>query len=155
MDDDGTPDGDALAELADELGVDQRTVLRALGAGWRRAEVRGLEWPYDRWAGATWFASGQPRQVLLGVDHAALVVARPLMRWDPAPVLGWTDAREFARDDVVFQPGLLADAVDETVRASRRRLRWCRTCRTVNAPEQMHDREECSACAAAYRGTGY
>ncbi|MEU2349900.1 hypothetical protein [Modestobacter sp. NPDC049651] len=145
-------DDDALAELADALGVDPRTALRALGGGWRRADVRGREWPVDRWTGATWFVAGKPRQVLLGVDHAQLVLARPLVRWDPGPVLGWTDAREFARDDVTFQPDLLADAVEDVVRASRRRLRWCRTCRTVHAPEDMHDRDDCSACAASHRG---
>ena len=145
-------DDEGLADLAHELGVDLRTALQALGAGWRRVEVRGHEWPVDRWAGVTWFVAGEPRQVLLGLDHAALVVARPVAHADLGPVLGWTDAREFARDDVVFQPGLLVDAIEDVVRASRRRLRWCRTCRTLHAPEDMHDRNDCSDCAGARAG---
>jgi hypothetical protein len=66
-----------------------------------------------------------------------------------------TDEREFARDDVLFQPGLLADTVEEIARRSRKSFRWCRTCRTLNRPEHMEDRLECMGCAADYRGVVY
>lgn len=140
------------AGLAEALGVDPRTALRALGGGWRPAEVHGRAWPLDRWSDARWFVTGEPHQVLAGIDHAALVLARPVLRWEPQPVLGWTDEREFSRDDVVYQPDLIAETVEEIARQSRRRFRWCRTCHTVHAPGEMADRDDCLSCAAAYRG---
>ena len=144
---------DGLQPLADALALDPRTVLRALGGGWTPCAVGARDWPADRWGHATWFVTGQPPQVLVGVDFAALVLARPVIAWaGHHPVPTAADVREFARDDVVFQPDLLADAVEELARASRRRLRWCRTCRTPHPPEHMLDRLDCQTCGKRYRG---
>ena len=101
--------------------------------------------------------TGEPIQVLADVSSSSLVLARPVLRWDgPGTATAHaTDEREFARDDVVFQPGLLADNVEELARRSRRSFRWCRTCRTLNWPEHVHDRAECIGCAGAFRGVVY
>ena len=66
-----------------------------------------------------------------------------------------TDEREFAREDVFYQPELLVETVEETARKSRKTFRWCRTCREVTRPEYMEDRLECMACASEYRGVVY
>jgi hypothetical protein len=140
--------------LAEALGVPEDDVLRALGGGWEPFDLEVGEWPATRWAGARWFVTGEPLQALAGVSGASLVLARPVLRWD-GPDRGTahaTDEREFTRDDVLFQPGLLADTVEEIARRSRRSFLWCRTCHTLNRPEHMHDRAECTGCAAGYRG---
>jgi hypothetical protein len=148
-----TSNGEGLVQLAATLEADPWSVLRALGGGWRRVEVQGEGWPVHPWTSATWFATGEPLQVLAGVDHAALVLARPVISWSGhQPVIGVADTRVFAREDVHFQAELVAAAVEELARRSRQRFRWCRTCHTVNAPAHMHDREDCQACASTYRG---
>ena len=146
-----------LQELAHALGVPEDDVLRALGGGWEPFELQAGEWPATRWAGARWFVTGEPIQVLAGVTGSALVLARPVLRWEGAwPVTAHaTDEREFTRDDVLFQPGLLAETVEEIARRSRKSFRWCRTCRTLNRPEHMHDKTECMGCAAEYRSAVY
>jgi hypothetical protein len=138
--------------LAEALGVPEDDVLRALGGGWEPFELQVGEWPATRWAGARWWVTGEPHQVLVGVAGASVVLARPVLRWDgPGQVTAHaSDEREFARDDVLYQPELLADTVEEIARRSRRSFRWCRTCRTLNRPEHMHDRVECMQCAAGF-----
>jgi hypothetical protein len=61
-----------------------------------------------------------------------------------------SDEREFACDDVLYQPELLADTVEEIARRSRRSFRWCRTCRRLSRSEHMHDRLECMECATGF-----
>jgi hypothetical protein len=136
--------------LAEALGVAEDDVLRALGGGWQPIELQPGEWPVTRWTRASWFIAGEPLQVLAGVSGPSLILARPVLRWDgPGTVTAHaTDEREFARDDVLFQPELLAGAVEEIARRSRRSFRWCRTCRTLSRAESMHDRAECMGCAA-------
>jgi hypothetical protein len=153
---DSSPHDDRLNVFAEALGVDPKTALRALGGGWEHCEVGGDVWPVDGWAHATWFATGKPLQVLAGVHFRSVVLARPVTRWDGVVgVITAVDLREFAREDVEFQPELLADAVEALARASRRRFRWCRTCHTANAPETMLSREECMDCGERYRGVVY
>lgn len=146
-----------LQALAQELALPEDDVLLALGGGWDPIELDLGEWPATRWAGARWFGTGEPIQVLAGVSGSSLVLARPVLRWDgPCGVTAHpTDEREFARDDVLFQPGLLADTVEEIARRSRKSFRWCRTCRTLNRSEHMSDRLECMGCASEYRGVVY
>jgi len=151
--DEWTPHDEQLDAFAAALDVDPATVLRALGGGWQRCGVDSGSWPVDGWAHATWFATGDPLQVLAGVDFRSLVLARPVIRWRGGVcVITAAEVREFAREDVVFQPELLADVVEELARRSRRRFRWCRTCRAPSAPEHMLDRDECMGCGARYRG---
>jgi hypothetical protein len=80
-----------------------------------------------------------------------------VLRWDgPGTVaIAATDEREFAREDVLYQPELLTATLEEMVGKSRKTFRWCRTCRTVNRPEYMHERHECMSCASEYRGWVY
>jgi hypothetical protein len=68
--------------LAEALGVPEHDVLRALGGGWDPFELQVGEWPATRWAGARWWATSEPPQVLVGVAGASLVLARPVLRWD-------------------------------------------------------------------------
>ncbi len=143
-----------LQALSEAHGLPEDDVLRALGGGWEPLELPAGEWPATRWAGARWFVTGEPIQVLAGVSGSSLVLARPVLRWaGPGSVTTHaTDEREFARDDVLFQPDLLADTVEEIARRSRKSFRWCRTCRTLSRPEFMHDKTECTGCAAEHRG---
>jgi hypothetical protein len=71
-----------LQALAQELGLPEDDVLRALGGGWEPFELQVGEWPATRWAGARWFVTGEPIQVLVGVSGSSLVLARPVLRWD-------------------------------------------------------------------------
>ena len=86
-----------------------------------------------------------------------MVLARPVLRWDgPGQVTAHaSDEREFARDDVLYQPELLADTVEEIARRSRRSFRWCRTCRRLSRSEHMRDRVECMDCAAGFSRVVY
>ena len=151
-----TPNDEQLNVFADALGVDPATALRVLGGGWGPCEVGGDVWPVDGWAHATWFVTGEPGQVLAGIDFRAVVLARPVTRWEGVVgVLTAVDLQEFAREDVEFQPQLLADAVEVLARRSRRRFRWCRTCHRATAPEFFARRDECMDCATRYRGVVY
>ena len=139
----------AMRRIAEVLDLTDDDVLRALGGGWRPTED-----PLLTLHPGGWFVTGEPMQVLLGVGGSTLTVARIVLRWDgPGTVtVNATDEREFAREDVLYQPELLAETVAEMARKSRKTFRWCRTCRTVNRPEQMQDRLECMGCASEYRG---
>jgi hypothetical protein len=143
---------ESVRPLAEALGVPEDDVLRALGGGWEPFDLRVGEGPATRWAGARWWVTGEPHQVLVGVAGASVVLARPVLRWDgPGQVTTHaSDEREFARDDVLYQPELLADTVEEIARRSRRSFRWCRTCRRLSRSEHMHDRLECTECAAGF-----
>jgi hypothetical protein len=142
----------SVRRIAEVLGLPDDDVLRALGGGWRPVEdpLLGLQ-------SGGWFVTGEPMQVLLGVGGSTLTLARVVLRWDgPGTVtMGATDERELAREDVLYQPELLAETVEELARKSRKTFRWCRTCRTVNRPEHMNDRLECMACASEFRGAVY
>ena len=144
----------AVQRIADMLDVSDDDVLRALGGGWRPIELGSGEYPVlSRHSG--WFVTGEPMHVLLGVGGPTPTLARIVLRWDgPGSVsLNATEEREFAREDVLYQPELLVETLEEMARKSRKTFRWCRTCRTANRPEQMHERLECMSCASDYRGT--
>lgn len=144
----------ALRRIALALELPEDDVLRALGGGWRPVEL-GLPGHVDlHWPPATWFVAGKPMQVLLGVAGPTLTVARIVLRWDgPGTAsVNATEEREFAREDVLYQPELVASTVEDMALRSRRSFRWCRTCRTVNRPEHMDSRLECMRCASDYRG---
>ena len=138
----------SVRRIAEVLEVPDDDVLRALGGGWRATED-----PLRSRHSGGWFVTGEPEQVLLGVGGSTLTLARVVLRWDGPGTLttSATDEREFAREDVLYQPDLLAETVEEMARKSRKTFRWCRTCRTVNRPELM-ERFDCMACASEYRG---
>ena len=147
----------ALRCIAELLDLPDDDVLRALGGGWSPIELGSPGHVDLHWPPATWFVSGEPMQVLLGVAGPTLTLARVVLRWDgPATAsVHATEEREFAREDVLHQPDLVAGTVDEMALRSRRSFRWCRTCRTVNRPEHMHSRLLCMSCAADHHGVRY
>jgi hypothetical protein len=147
---------EVLRRIAQALDLPVDDVLGALGGGWRPIEL-GVGEVHLRRPSADWFVSGEPMQVLLGVAGPTLTLARIVLRWDGPGTesIDATEQREFAREDVIFQPGLVADAIEELARRSRRSFRWCRTCRTLSRPEHMNDRVDCMACAATYRHVVY
>jgi hypothetical protein len=146
----------AVQRIADMLDVSDDDVLRALGGGWRPIELGSGEYPVlSQHSG--WFVTGEPMQVLLGVGGSTLTLARIVLRWDgPGTAsVNATEERQFAREDVLYQPELLVETLEEMASKSRKTFRWCRTCRTANRPEHMQDRLECMACASEYRGVVY
>ncbi|WP_138758536.1 hypothetical protein [Modestobacter altitudinis] len=139
----------SVRRIAEVLDLSDDDVLRALGGGWRLTEDPLL----SSYSGG-WFVTGEPMQVLLGVGGSTLTLARVGLRWGgPGTVsMHTTEEREYAHEDVLYQPELLGEAVEELARKTRRTFRWCRTCRTVNRPEDMQDRLNCMACASEYGG---
>lgn len=136
------------AELAALLEVGHGDVVRALGAGWRREDGA------DGQDGVTWFVSGEPAQVAIGVQGPWFVLTRPLTSWGeqrPGPLMG--DGRRYTRDDVVHLPDVVADAAETIACRRRRSFRWCRTCRRVSAPESfVGSAGRCRQCADAHAG---
>jgi hypothetical protein len=147
------PQDPELAVFAEALGVDPATALRALGGGWRPVDDSDRVRPVEGWAFAAWFVTGQPVQVLIGVGAGSLVLARPVIQWNGVmPVLTGVEPQPFAREDLEFQLDLVADALEEIARRTRRRFRWCLTCHHPHPPELFQERGECMACGARYRG---
>jgi hypothetical protein len=137
--DDPTTDEQQLAAL---LGVHDEDVVRAVGTGWRKVDET------DGWL--TWFVSGRPAQVSLGVGAGMLTLGGVSAR-------GLHDAdgpgRWFSRDDLLCSPELLAQAADEVARARRRTFRWCPTCREPHPPEEFAGyRGVCTDCAGRHHG---
>jgi hypothetical protein len=119
-------------ELADLLGVAYPDVVRALGTGWRR------ESPVEDQAGVRWFVSGEPAQVAVGVHGPTFLLARPLTHWGESRVdLQPADRREFAREDLLHFPEMVAEEADAIASRRRRSCRWCRCCRRVRPPERF------------------
>ncbi|MEI4279104.1 hypothetical protein [Klenkia terrae] len=136
--DDPTADEQALADL---LAVGYDDVVRALGTGWRQVG--------DDVVSLTWFVSGEPAQVAVGVGAGVLVVgpARP----DLAVIED--EGRTFSRDDLLCSPEWLVAAADEFARGRRRSFRWCPTCRRPHAPEDFAAyRGVCVDCAQRHHG---
>ncbi|MCZ2830767.1 hypothetical protein O2W14_18155 [Modestobacter sp. VKM Ac-2986] len=142
----GSPDDPTTdeQELADLVGVQYEDVVRAVGTGWRRAD--------EAHSGLTWFVSGRPAQVALGVGGGMVVLGA-------VPAGGLLDAedagRVFSRDDLLCAPEWLAQAADEIARARRRSFRWCPVCREPHPPEEFAGyRGVCVDCAERHHGLG-
>jgi hypothetical protein len=119
-------------ELADLLGVAYPDVVRALGRGWRR------ESSVEDEDGVRWFVSGEPAQVAVGVHGPTFLLARPLTHWGESRVdLQPADRREFAREDLLHFPEMVAEEADAIASRRRRSFRWCRCCRRVRPPERF------------------
>ena len=134
---------DVLAAL---VGVPVDALRRALGADW--TDLGDVEH-------VRWFLSGQPAQVAVGADGFGFLLARPDPRWDGVARLRWrfVEARRFQAEEVLYEPDVLAGQAEEVARRRRRTFRWCPLCRTVNAPEHVHDNSGlCQACAARFLG---
>src|SRR3954447_26500595 len=143
----------ALQRIAESLLVSDDDVLGALGGGWRPIELGSGEYPHPS-QHSGWFVTGEPLQVLLRVGGPTITLARIVLRWGGpgTPSVNATEEREFAREDLLYQPELLVETLEEMARKSRKAFRWCRTCRTANRPENMLERVECMSCASEYRG---
>src|SRR4051812_718450 len=96
----------ALQRIAEILGLSEDDVLRALGGGWRPIELGSGEYP-DLSQHTGWFVTGDPLQVLLYAGPT-LTLARIVLRWDGPGTASVhaTEEREFAREDVLYQPEL-------------------------------------------------
>ncbi|WP_211660544.1 hypothetical protein [Modestobacter muralis] len=139
--DDPTTDEQELAAL---VGVRYEDVVRAVGTGWRRVDVAD--------GGVTWFVSGRPAQVALGVGAGMVTLGA-------VTAGGLGDARDsgrsFSRDDLLCSPEWLAQVAEEFARARRRTFRWCPTCREPHPPEEFAGyRGVCTGCAERHHGLG-
>src|SRR3954469_569850 len=97
----------ALQRIGESLLVSDDDVLGALGGGWRPIELGSGEYPVlSQHSG--WFVTGEPMQVLLGVGGPTLTLARIVLRWDGpgTPSVHPSEEREFAREDLLYQPEL-------------------------------------------------
>ncbi len=133
-------------ELAALLAVPAEALHRALGAGWTEVGTDDH---------VRWFLSGQPAQVAVGSDGFGFVLARPDPRWDGVARLVWrfVEDRRFSAEEVLHEPEVLAVEAEEVARQRRRRFRWCPMCRSVNAPEHVHDNTGlCHRCAERFLG---
>jgi len=132
-------------QLADLLGAPYDDVVRAIGSGWRQVG--------DDLAGVTWFVSGEPPQVAVGVAAGMLTLA-PVSAIDDMSA-AWEVGRSFTRDDLLCSPEWIAEATDEIARARRRTFRWCGRCRRPFAPEDFAGyRGVCNGCAHRHHGVG-
>lgn len=135
-------DGDRTRELASALGVGPEDLLRELGE-FVAVEVDETG---DGITSVSWWGSGRPLQVLLGVDVDGRVwVAAPRIAFaGPIPVT------------VAHRPNLLQEGaerrahVDRVALRTRRRFRYCRQCRTAFPPEYFNtDLGVCDGCASS------
>ena len=133
-------ESDSTRELASALGIEPDELLRELGDF---APIDSDE-TGDGNSSARWWASGRPRQVLLGVDvHGRVWLAEPRMAFrGPIPVT------------VAHRPFLLQQGqdrrghVEQVALRTRRRLRYCRQCRTAFPAEYFNtDVGVCDGCA--------
>lgn len=128
--------------LADRLGLDPDRAMDRLGR-FTPLELDDL--------GCSWWQSGSPIQVLVGVDRSGGVcVAMPTTTGSgPTPVLSATDVCEVAVDDSDWVAEL-ADVVERYARRRRASFRYCRICRTITPPENRSAfRDVCDGCAPA------
>jgi hypothetical protein len=142
----GSPDDPTTdeQEFADLIGVRPEDVVAAVGTGWRRVD--------DADGGMTWFVSGRPAQVALGVG-GGMVVLRAVTAGELPDV--HDEGRVFSRDDLLCAPDWLAQAADEIARARRRSFRWCPVCREPHPPEEFAGyRGVCADCAQRHHGLG-
>ncbi|MGY1771962.1 hypothetical protein [Blastococcus sp. SYSU D00813] len=139
----GDPTADEQA-LADALRVSWPTVLRALGAGWRREDA-GPD------SGLEWFTSGQPAQLSIGVHGGGFVLARPMVDWGPRQDVYPPGEHRLSREDLQWFPSEVTRVAEDIASRRRRSFRWCRTCRRPAAPEAFHGAEmTCTACLESY-----
>lgn len=141
---------DATVSLAELLGLPLEQTVEALGAGWERCVVRGNG--EDR----TWFAAGEPVQVLVGVDAEQVLVACPVEQPDGGPggrpgtfAVHVLDSRPWWDADLATW---LRRTVVDAQRRRRRSFRYCRYCRLLVPPEGRHSQDVCRRCAARYLG---
>ncbi|QVT81448.1 hypothetical protein ENKNEFLB_03858 [Nocardioides aquaticus] len=158
---------DALDELAARLGWETRDLADVIGAGWRRSEATpdhdfdldpsgGLDpddlLPLDV---TPWHVAGDPAQLMARVFAHGVFLASPEGVW-----AGGTHGLEHRPGPPVYVPAHeLSDRGPEVVRgivAGRRRsFRWCRYCRSPQAPETRWEPDVCHGCASSWLGVVY
>ncbi|KQS56992.1 hypothetical protein ASG36_18550 [Geodermatophilus sp. Leaf369] len=154
-DDDEDDDGVSLPELERvieaQVGLPVGPLVDVLGGGWRRgADVLEAE---GGLLSRTWFVSGEPAQLLLGVDQSSFALARPEGRWeDHRPVLHPVDQHVLDLTDLLVRPAEVAAVAAALVGASRAAVRWCVLCRRQRSAWHM-DGDECHDCMSEHRGT--
>ena len=153
--DDDDDDGVSLSELERvieaRMGLPVGPLVDALGGGWRRgADVLEAQ---GGLLSQTWFVSGEPAQLLLGVDQSSFALARPEGRWeDHRPVLHPVDQHVLDLTDLLVRPAEVAAVAAALVGASRAAVRWCALCRQARSAWHM-DGDECHDCMSEHRGT--
>ena len=129
--------------LADHFGMTAVTFWGTAGRNWWRIEVQE-----DHPGVTDWYGSGEPVQVLLGLPAEGLgaVVAQPRGHWRLGLV--YSPASPVLVHGSEDLPAALAAACT----ARRRTFRWCRLCRRATAPEHLHGKDVCMACAEVVLG---
>ena len=139
-------------ELAAAVGIAPDVLVGLAGGAWEQVSLGATLSDESTAALATlWFVSGDPIQVLIGVD----VITRhvhchvPVIEWESqTPVLGAGECtgKGAAEDGLDWLTGAIARAAAKR----RRTFRWCSMCRTLTAPENGGD--PCHSCMQTYNG---
>lgn len=143
----------STAELADVLRLPAGGLVDVIGGGWRRAD--DIMQAQDLTV-REWYVSGDPEQVLMGVDGCVVVLARPVGTWH-GHRCGITpeDSVTFSSAELVSNSEVVRATIHGITAASRRRIRWCRTCRSSFSPWHMDASGECHGCMAEHRGVTF
>ena len=151
------PYDDVSHVLADLLGTTADAMADEIGGGWRHAPAPDSdEQPGSDDQRRSWFVSGEPLQVMVGVGHRDVCVAEPEIQWRghipvlvPATILG-THALA-----TIGAGGPLRDAVHEAQERRRATFRYCRYCRRLTAPEHQFGDDICQGCSAQFLSVTY
>jgi len=134
-------DGELARPLRTRSPADCDGALCALAIGWRRIEPFALARQRTTLADRSWFASGNPVQVVL-----CLRADSALYRAQPGSGVRYVDPLEDGVTPISTSSlSALAAAVDATAAATRATLLWCGFCRPL-APRQEASAGLCRAC---------
>lgn len=146
---------EVLEDLGRLLHIPAESVIAAIGGPWQRAEPHS-----DIAVGQQLIfvgRSGPSVALKFDLQELTLKVGVAVGQWaGPWPLLWDVHARHetFALNDA-FDIETEIAAVDHAAKAGRRRLKVCRYCGELIAPELMHGADSCMGCSSRYVGIVY
>ncbi len=145
-------DDDVTHVLAELLATPADILVEQIGGGWRRVPASDTDEPPDR----TWFVSGHPPQVMIGVGRADVCVAEAAAQWyGHLPELAPGAILTIHDRTTALAAATLSAAVGEAEQRRRATFRYCRYCRRLVAPEHLFSEDTCHICATRFQGVVY